>query len=859
MSSLTQAPKLLAAAAPPREAPQERAWTLRSVFTGLSLALIWTLAVCYLAVYISTYTYQFYMVLGFGALLTIFLLHYPRLYLTVLLGCWTGTAGLSWMDSTPEQKDLLAGGLLRSLPVLALLAIVGGMQLRRRLTKPEAALVYAMVAIAIPWSVSIKACVETSASNLFDYVRRQEKMVFQWAKDMPWWGPTVLAPDGQDEHEARVLAALAQSILRGNDAARDSLLRLPPTAFYYNDHRDVWDRLATLKPTKEAWQLSRYRPQIEKLDARTRWGRLRPASLIDLPLSGQDAAVAESMKVLADRAPQWASLDAAIRGFARGSPDGTVPWRLWWRPMLYWVAMCGSYAAMIFGLLLMFRRRWIEHERLPFPWALPVLAVLQDEQRTDRRRWIAWLIGFGICVPGITYASLQVGATAPIPMIPWAGPMGGQLGGFDLSSLGLLHKMPVYLYFGPFILAMFLLFPTDVLITIVLTHVLLYLLAGSILQSLGVNVGKDLVDSFRGWGIRSGGCAGLFIWGLYFHRKMIWNYLKSLVGAGSDARPDQRDELGRWLVAALFVVGLAGFVLLGLYATSGPMMVFLTLWVLIYVFAQVRQRADGMLFTYENNITSHQLVSVQRDVLHDHPTLVGSPQYPDAVATPNAWGSHWFAWGFAGQFKTYGPQNVLLEVFKIAHEVRANVRHIGLAILLVMVVVALLAPPLYLKLVYTYGFENTYQEGHSVYQSFTQWSERAISYGIHSTSRTYINPGAQNWFFQYQPLIWTVVGIAIVGVLTYMRREYVWFPLSPVGFVLAGEVINSRVGYVSAEWAWFAFLLAWVLKKLVFRWLGVRYWNERMLPVLLFLLLGMIFGMFVYILRYVAMGKGFLS
>ena len=857
MSPLTQPPKTLpeAPAAPAVDSSQEPALTWRSLFTGLSLSLVWTLAVCYMVVYASTYTYQLLMILGFGALLTIFLLHYPRLYLAALAVCWAGTAGLSWLVSTPDQKQLLVGGLVRSVPVLGLMVVIGLLQVRRRMSKAEAAAVYAMVAIAIPWSVSIKACIESSVCNLFDSNRRQEKQAYQWARDMPWWAPTMKPPAGQAENEARVLANLAQAIQNDDEPLCATILALPPTAFYYNDHRDIFAQMAALKPAREAWQKDRYKPQFEQIGTRVRWGDLRPASLLALEVQPQ--ALADSISTLRSRAPQWLVLDKAIEGFSRGSPDGAVPWSLWWRPMLYWLGMCGSFIAMLFGLLLMFRKRWIEHERLPFPWAAPALAVIQ-EPAASRRQWIAWLIGLGLCIPGITYASLQVGAIAPIPMLPWSGHQ-GIFGGFDISSLGLLYKTPVYLFWCPLILVMYLLFPTDVLLTIVVTYVLAVLLGQSLLLSMGMDIGNTVLANFRGWGIRSGGGAGLLIWGLYFNRKTIWTYLKGLVGAGKPAHPDQKDELGRGLVAGLFLVGLAGFFLLGCYSTTWPMMLFLMLWVFVYSFAQVRQRAEGMLFTFENNITSHQLVSLQRDVLHDHPTLVGSPKYPGAIATGNAWGVHWMAWAFAGQLKSYGPQNVLMEVFKIAHEVRANIRQIGLAILLAVVVGAVLTPPLYLKLIYTYGFENTYQEGFSVYNSFTQWSERACSYGIHSTSRIYINPGAGSWFMVYQNVIWTAVGIVIVGVLTYLRREYVWFPLSPVGYVLAGEVVGTRVMYVTPDYMWFTILLAWIVKKLVFRWLGVRYYNERMLPSLLYLLLGIMFGMLLYILRYVSMGKGFLS
>jgi hypothetical protein len=854
MGPLTQVSKTPSASAAP--VATDRALTPRSLFTGLSLVLVWTLAVCYMVVYVSTFSYQLLMITGFGAILTIFLLQCPRLYLASLAFFWVGTGGLSWLASTPDQKQLLIGGLLRSLLVLALLAGIGAMQLRRRMSKAEAAAVYAMVAIAIPWSVSIKACIESSVSNLLDSNRRQEKQAYQWARDMPWWAPTMQPPAGQAEHEARILAALSQAIQNDDEGLRTSLLALPPTMFYYNDHRDVFAQMAVLKPAREAWQKERYRPQFEELSTRVRWGTLRPASL--LAVAQEPAALQGSLSAMKALEPQWAALDKAIEGFSRGSPDGAVPWSLWWRPLVYWVGMCGSYIAMLFGLLLMFRRRWIEHERLPFPWAMPALSVIQG-QAVSRRQWVAWLIGVGLCVPGIIYASLQVGAIAPIPMLPWSGHQGTIFGGYDLSSLGLLYKTSLVLYWCPFILAMYLLLPTDVLLTIVLTYVLAALMGQSLLLSMGMDIGKTVLDSFRYWGIRSGGCAGLLIWGLYFNRKTIWTYFKGLVGAGRPTHPDQQDELGRGLVSGVFLAGLAGFFFLGCYSTSWPMMLFLMFWVLVYAFAQVRQRAEGMLITYENNVTSHQLVSLQRDVLHDHPNLVGNPQYPDAVATGHAWGVHWMAWAFAGQLKTFGPQNMLIEIFKIAHEVRANVRQIGLAILLAVVVVALLTPPLYVKLIYLYGFENTYQEGWSAYNSFTQWSERACSYGIHSASRVYINPGAGNWFMVYQAPIWMLICIGIVGVLTYLRREYVWFPFSPVGFVLASEVVGTRVMYYTPDNMWFTILLAWVIKKLVFRWLGVRYYNERMLPALLYLLMGIMFGMLLYLLKYVSLGKGFLA
>ena len=715
---------------------------------------------------------------------------------------------------------MLVGGLLRSLPVLALLASVGLMQMRRRMTKAEAAAVYAMVAIAIPWSVSIKACIESSVSNLLDSNRRQEKMAYQWAKDMPWWAPTLQPPAGQAENEARVLAALAQAIQNDDEPLRTSLLALPPTMFYYNDHRDVFAPDGCAQARQRGLAEGALPPAVRAVRARGsagascgrrrcwRWRRNR-------------RPCRTRWRRMKSHEPQWVMLDKAIEGFSRGAPDGAVPWRLWWRPMLYWAGMCGSYIAMLFGLLLMFRRRWIEHERLPFPWAMPALSVIQGQRRGPAA--VDRLAARGGPVRAGDHLRLAAGRGRSRRSRCCRGPAtkGRSSAAFDLSSLGLLYKTSVFLYWCPLILVMYLLLPTDVLLTIVLTYVLAALLGQSLLLSLGMDIGKTMLEQFPQLGHPLGRLRGPADLGPLLQPQ---DDLDLPQGPGRRRQADPSGPEGRTRPRAgqrPVPGGPGGLPLAGLLldqladdavpdvpgssCTSSP------------------RSASGPRACCSPSRTTSRRTSWSASSATSCTTTRtwwAVPKYPDAVATGNAWGVHWMAWAFAGQLKTFGPQNMLMEIFKIAHEVRANIRQIGLAILLAVVVVALLTPPLYVKLIYLYGFENTYQDGWAPYSSFTQWSERACSYGIHSTSRVYINPGAGNWFMVYQAPIWMAVGIAIVGVLTYLRREYVWFPLSPVGFVLAGEVVGTRVMYYTPDYMWFTILLAWVIKKLVFRWLG---------------------------------------
>jgi len=611
------------------------------------------------------------------------------------------------------------------------------------LRRGELAVVYACVVICIPWCICIKAALESSTANLFELQRRSEPQLYAWAKEMPWWGPTI--PTGDE----------------------------PP----------------------------------------------RPEAL------------------------------EAIRGFALGN-GGRVPWRLWWRPMLFWAGMCLAHQAMLMGLLLMFRKRWVQHERLPFVWSEPALHLIRGGEVPWRRRWLWFLIGLGLCLPAAMFISPTGEALSSWGMLPWVGTEGIR-GGFDLTEFNILPGTNLRLFWGPLVLTMFLLMPVDVLMTTALTYVLLGMLLPGIMRSAGLQIGPTLMRNFTKWGIRFGGCAGLLIWGVWYNRATIWGYVRSLWG-GPPTNAESEDELPRRFIFVLAVGGTVAFIAMGCYGTELIQMVILTALILIYAFAQVRQRAEGMPLTYDNNVGSHQMVSIQQDILKNH-YLVS-----DSASPGDSWATHWMQWGFCGQMKTFGPQNMLLEAFKIAHELKVNAREVGKAILLAMLVVAVVTPPLYVQLMYVYGFDNNYQGALSPWASFTQWSERSASYGLHSTSNVFLLPG--EGYIRYQNLFNMVYGVLIIGALFHLRREYPRFPVSPIGVVLGAQYWWLGAGLpFSPEYVWFSFLLAGIIKLLIFRWLGVRSFRERVQPAVIMLLCGMIFGMAVYAFRYVSLGWGALK
>ena len=69
------------------------------------------------------------------------------------------------------------------------------------------------------------------------------------------------------------------------------------------------------------------------------------------------------------------------------------------------------------------------------------------------------------------------------------------------------------------------------------------------------------------------------------------------------------------------------------------------------------------------------------------------------------------------------------------------------------------------------------------------------------------------------------------GVLTFLKRQFLWWPLYPVGYAVGN---GWAIG-----WMWFSIFLGWLFKQLLFTGGGVRAYRKA-LP----LFLGFVFGQF---------------
>ena len=130
----------------------------------------------------------------------------------------------------------------------------------------------------------------------------------------------------------------------------------------------------------------------------------------------------------ADRA-SWSN-DPIVGGFVeRWTADTPLPYRAWLRPAVTWGAFLACLYLMLGCLALILRRQWVENERLPFPLAQVQLALIEppkpgrwaNDTLARRRFWIGFAIVFVLHV----WNGISQYAPHYVPAIPLGYNLGG--------------------------------------------------------------------------------------------------------------------------------------------------------------------------------------------------------------------------------------------------------------------------------------------------------------------------------------------------------------------------------------------------------------------------------------------------
>lgn len=274
-------------------------------------------------------------------------------------------------------------------------------------------------------------------------------------------------------------------------------------------------------------------------------------------------------------------------------PGQSLDWGVWLGPIVFWYLFWISWVLLGLGWGYIFRRIFIEEERLPFVPSIPISYTIfegvSDEPRLfnmkdawSRIYWVFFVIGI--------LASLQPVLAEVMPILPvgaaWWGEQSLDLSqytrsfwpGADFSAVFHTSQIALWLLVG-----------TDVLVTAIVSWIAIQLIYNTIVTWTGIVPYEPGIESFSCWSIgyqppfhyswfgTTGVLVGIGIWTFITAWPHIKKYLSTL--KGPDVTEQGVSIRGVWILIILSVM-LWGI----LWVVSGVpaylYIVFVILWVL---------------------------------------------------------------------------------------------------------------------------------------------------------------------------------------------------------------------------------------------------------------------------------------
>jgi hypothetical protein len=499
------------------------------------------------------------------------------------------------------------------------------------------------------------------------------------------------------------------------------------------------------------------------------------------PLEGRYSEVIELV-------PRWlvvtdpAALQSAYMGQESVyDPANFVPWI---RPLAWWFAFLMALCAVMWGLNLIFRKQWTEHEKLAYP-IIQVPMILATEVRTLSRSRVFW-IAFGIAgmidvVNGL-HALFPLLPKIPIVQIidlqtlfadrPWRD-MGGAWISFYPCIIGLCFFMPLDLAFSCWFFFLF------------------WKMQRVFASYWGVHgmPGFPFVPEQAVGGYYA--VAVLALWITRFHiKRIVWLLLGRSV---DDATPWDRREAR---LAFILIAGGGSFLFYFCYIanmTPSVIVLFFVIYFLMSI-AITRMRA-------ELGPPSHDLfpVGAHRQVIEILGAVSMRKSNPHDIAM----------FGFLNFFnrvcRTH-PMPHGLEGFRIAQRMRMDNFRMFIAMWVALIAGTLGA---FWALLWSFDRYGIVAQASSLPDLFSRESWDAVNMWLQNPPRD-----------MNAPTFAILIGFVFALGLSSLRMAFTWWPLHPVGFAISGSYTMERI--------WFCVFIAWAIKAVLLKYGGVKIYPPAM-------------------------------
>ncbi|RLI28639.1 hypothetical protein DRO58_01725 [Candidatus Bathyarchaeota archaeon] len=524
----------------------------------------------------------------------------------------------------------------------------------------------------------------------------------------------------------------------------------------------------------------------------------------------------------------WAPAPEICKLLAEGGLSiGEIPWDAWSPVILFYTVLFDLYAISLISMVNIFRRLWIDIERIPFPHAMvayeflkripPATVVSEPKKARKDVPFVAGVI-LGICFELPIILAI---------LFPWLPDIYGWrdhtcLGGTHVVYADEIANHPIYsvvvglgsLNKNPATVAAAYFAPLDILFSASCWFVIILMLV-QVWYYLGYYTANMSYGSCcRSWGpdcpsrapplnwhvIEAGGLYMIAITELFLYRRYIIQTIRKALGKPSEFEDSEEPGTYR-LNWSLFIVSNA--LLIGLWMINGlsiPIATLLIVQNLLHAIAQLLYM--GKVSTphvwWEGN-TFFRLIwpnppepwyNVSYEQFHAHAFGMVMTSLNEPTCFP-VYGAA-FAYRMNDLTKTTSNRNLFKTIILVPL--------ILIPIALIMQVVIWSA----------YGWSHT---------AFYQGWGYAAYFG---QTEPYIHPSStppSEWW------PWFVGGAIIVLILQYLRTRFLWFPFEPLGFLMAHGYTTLQRGLAST------FIIAWFLKWLTLKVGGSKLYENYGIPI----------------------------
>jgi len=501
--------------------------------------------------------------------------------------------------------------------------------------------------------------------------------------------------------------------------------------------------------------------------------------------------------------PNWvyvSDFESARRFYEGLQPGQSIPWGVWLIPILWWLSVFAALLLIGASIMVIFRKQWVEYERLRFPMGEVAMQLIGESGRTGKapsaklHRNRMFQIGAMLTFAAMAWNCLSYwGLFPPLPIHPGA-----------VTSIELSPSFPgIPIYLNIYVLCFAFFASTEILFSLwffqlfaimeqgLLSRIGLFSTAGSVVQ--GGLTGMQYMGGvvlFVVW----------IIWTARRHLKTVWLSAWSGIKTAGES-----DELFSYRRALIGLIAGSTYVLFWLNQVGLSIYIgvfFLTAMFTFYL-ALARAVAESGLIMAELTVKSNYFTvgvigSANMDMA-DINTLGMANGFARNARTFSMIGFSNIAW-LKSRMK--GPRQGLFFWICVSFGLSAAVSIVSM-----------------IHSGHMLGANNLWTTpgnfGNFFYGRVPVWASNASQIG-----------GLEILFF--------VSGILVNGLVIAGRVWFSWWPFHPIGMAIGdvGSVVRN---------AFFPLFLAWLIQTLLMRFGGVRLYQAAQ-PFFLGMLVGFLMG-----------------